>query len=83
MKLDDTEKKKIKNAFVPYNGKRRTSNQREILRRYGVEYIEDRGKAHFVYKGRKVGVPVTKVHGRASQNVASNLIKLLKDGWAN
>ena len=82
MKLDDAQRREIKNVFVPYNGKRRTSTQRKILKRYGVEYTEDRGNAHFVYKGRKVGVPVTKVHGRASKNVASNLIKLLEDSWA-
>ena len=80
MKLNDAQRREIKNIFVPYNGRRRTSIQRKILRRYGVEYTEDRGKAHFVYKGRKVGVPVTKTHGRASQNVASNLINLLEDG---
>ncbi|MAG07780.1 hypothetical protein CMI46_03115 [Candidatus Pacearchaeota archaeon] len=81
MKLSDEQRDEIKTEFIPYNGKNHTKAQRRILKRYGVSYREDRGKAHFLYEGRKVGVPVTKTHGRASQNVVSNLIKLLEDSW--
>jgi len=78
MRLNDEQRKKIKDTFIDYNGHRVTKNQRKILRKYDITISEDRGRAHFVYGSTKVRAPSSRAGGGVGITVASTLIKLIE-----
>jgi len=79
MELSGEEVNYIKAAFRDYRGTRITKSQREVLGKYDVSTLEDRGRLYFVRGKVRLRVPLTKTHGRASKNVASGLIRMIRE----